>query len=241
MLKHSYLKFAIWTKWESSCQACTLTEVQLKLNLKPDYWHRVKYKNAVCCFILLFFLNTTFKNLPPRSNITPPIAHLPTKLPWSVIQADENCNTIQALEKNTIRDEQRGRDAFRFQLILGPNDVSENRIKTHIHYYRTRTEREIITVFFVFLCFTFVTALDFVLSAVCPRRFDAKTKWRSSQSLQPDSSKSYRKVFSGCLAPLIVPFLLPTLRLLTSDQNVCYSSCAQRRNSRGLLFSSLIQ
>lgn len=88
-LKHIYLKSSDWTKWERSCQVCTLIEVQLKLNLKPEYWQRVKYKTLsfpffcnsfFCCFFFCRFFSYTnsFKNLPPRSNITPPIPDFPT-------------------------------------------------------------------------------------------------------------------------------------------------------------------
>lgn len=87
MLKHNYLKYADLTKWESSCQVCTLIEVQLKLNLKPEYWQRVKYKMlSFPFFIFYFFTQTLFQNLPPLSNITPPSPDSPlSKAPRSVI------------------------------------------------------------------------------------------------------------------------------------------------------------
>lgn len=54
----NYLKYD-WTKWKSRCQVCTLVQVQLKLNLKPEYWQRVKYK--MLSFFKLFFFFTHFQ------------------------------------------------------------------------------------------------------------------------------------------------------------------------------------
>ena len=52
---------------------------------------------------------------------------------------------------------------FNFQPIRAPDDISKNRIRTHIHYYRTRTNIEIKTVFFsVFRFVTFVIVFVFL-------------------------------------------------------------------------------
>lgn len=51
---------------------CTLIEVQLKLNLKPELWQRVKYKMSFLFFFFhyYFFLHKLFQKSPSLSNIT---------------------------------------------------------------------------------------------------------------------------------------------------------------------------
>lgn len=42
---------------------CTLIEVQLKLNLKPEYLQRVKYKTLSYPFFLFFFFTQTLSKV----------------------------------------------------------------------------------------------------------------------------------------------------------------------------------
>lgn len=81
-LKHIYLKYD-WTKWKR-CQVCTLVEVQLKLNLKPECWQRVKYKNAVIPFFKLFFFFTHFQKFPTLQLFHHSVATRPFLIPPAV-------------------------------------------------------------------------------------------------------------------------------------------------------------
>ena len=92
-----YLKYADWTKWESSCQVCTLIEVQLKLNLKPEYWQRVKYKTLSFPFFIIFFLHKLFQkfSLPVQILHHPdsPLSKPPSKCNISQRELQYNTGT----------------------------------------------------------------------------------------------------------------------------------------------------
>ena len=151
-LKHIYLKCADRTKWESSFQVFTLIEVQLKLNLKSEYWQQVKYKMLSFPLFFPFFFSITFFFFfcPPKhkiffkTSLPFQILHLPlltclflTPSKCSISQQELQYNTGTG-EKHYKRRAERTR-CVQISARLRSNNISKNRIRTHIHYYQTRT------------------------------------------------------------------------------------------------------